>query len=82
MKEVFIVVQHSGGLDQLVRSNVAAFLTREAAEGHIEEQGNKELPNTGGLLKYAVRPIGLYEDHEEWVEDVITKARVILEEGL
>lgn len=79
MRKIYMVVRHFGGLDQLVRLNEDAFLTREAAEDHIKQRGNKELPDTGGLMMYAIQPLELYKDHKEWIENVAFKAKTILD---
>jgi hypothetical protein len=80
--EIYLVVQHGVSQGGLVRTNVASYTTRKAAEDHIEKEGNSVLPDTGGLSRFVVRPLGLYDNHEEWVEDVLAKAREILKVGL
>lgn len=79
--EIFIVVKHHYTVDShLVRSNETAFSTRSAAEDHIGKLGNEELPDTGGLMKYAVRPLMVHENHDEWRKFTVKRAQEILEE--
>lgn len=76
--EIFIVVKHYYTADShLVRSNEAAFTTKSAAEDHIENLGNEEMPDTGGLLKYAVRPIVVHTSHKKWRDHVIDRANAV-----